>query len=151
MAPSSDKPSDPAHPSQGNDDHTLKDGTKPTSALSALTDETFLPTLDETSKTQQAKSHSLLLFLVVGGVVGAWFYGFEILQISPHKSWLELAIGLGGVSAVLLGLLYWTGTGNIDMWSLVMEWGWWSLPVAGAAGLLFVMMQERTEGIASVD
>jgi hypothetical protein len=64
---------------------------------------------------------------------------------------MELGAVLGGVSAAVMLLLWWTGTQNIDMWSLVMEWGWYTIPVASAAGLLFVMMLERTEGIEEVD
>jgi hypothetical protein len=143
--------SDPANASSANTDHTKQDGTKPQSATEALLDPDFLPTLEDAPLEQKAKSHSLLVILVLGAVLGAWFFGYDLLQIDSAKSWTELGLGLGAVVLGTLGLLYWTGTGSIDLWSLVVEWGWYSLPVAGGAALLFVILQEKTEDITHVD
>jgi len=143
--------SDPAHASSANTNHTKQNGSKPQSAAEALLDPDFLPTLDDAPLEQKAKSHSLLVLLVLGAVCGAWFLGYDLLQIDSGKTWTELGLMLGTVVLGTLGLLYWTGTGSIDLWSLVVEWGWYSLPVAAGAGLLFVMLQERTEAIREVD
>lgn len=62
----------------------------------------------------------------------------------------EAGLMTAGFGTVILAMLYSTGTTNVDFWSLVMEYGWWTLPVLGAAGLLFVMMQEDSEDIKYV-
>ena len=48
-------------------------------------------------------------------------------------------------------MLYWTGSHKIDWWELVAGYGWLSMPVAGAAGLLLVMAQEQSSGLHEVD
>jgi len=149
--PSTTKQSDPAHPSQANHDHTNKDGEKPTTAFDVITDTSFVPTLDEAPKTQQAKSHGLLLFLVVGAVLGAWLFGFELFQVGVGESYTSLILVLGSTSAILVGALVWTGTMNIDWWEVVAGYWWLSLPVAGAAGLALVMMQEQATGWDEVE
>lgn len=141
-------PSDPANASSANTDTS---GAKPQTALEALSDPSFLPTLDEAPIEQKAKSHLLLVLLVLGAVVSAWFMGFSVLQVPEQRSWSELAVYLAGASAVALALVFWTGTASIDLWSLVMKWGWYTIPVACAAGLIFVMMQERTEELQDLD
>ena len=90
---------DPADPSNPNQNHTKSDGSKPDTAISAITDPDFLPTLDEAPATQHAKSHFLLLSMIVGGVFSAWFMGFDLFQVSEHQSWFVLALGLGSVAA----------------------------------------------------
>jgi hypothetical protein len=51
------------------ENHTGADGTKPRTAIEAVTDPDFLPSLDGSAYTaQHAKSHLLLLSLIVGGM-----------------------------------------------------------------------------------
>ena len=90
---------DPADSGNPNQNHTKSDGTKPTTAVSAITDPDFLPTLDEAPAAQHAKSHLLLLFLIIGGVFSAWFMGLELFQVSEYQSWSVLALGLGSIVA----------------------------------------------------
>lgn len=142
---------DPASSSSANTDHTKTNGEKPDSALGALLDPTFHPSLKSAPLLQKAKSYALLLVLVFGAVFSAWLLGFDMLQVSAATSWVELGLKLGGVGGVVLGLLAWTGTTEVDLWSLVMEWGWYSIPVAGFAGLMLVMMMERTEALREVE
>ena len=54
-------------------------------------------------------------------------------------------MGVGGL------LLYWTGSHSIDWWELITRYWWLSMPVAGAAGLLLVMAQERADGLGDVE
>ncbi|KAI9745188.1 MAG: hypothetical protein M1818_001466 [Claussenomyces sp. TS43310] len=151
--PAAEEPSstDPAHPSYANFDHTTQSGEKPKSALEAVTDPAFLPTLADAPVHQKLKSHSLLVLLIFGAVFGAWFMGFSVLQFSGCQSWMELGLRLGSVATAALALIFWTGTGTIDLWSLIMEWGWYSIPVAATAGLIFVIMQERSESLDVID
>ncbi|KAL3424804.1 hypothetical protein PVAG01_04085 [Phlyctema vagabunda] len=157
---------DPAHPSNANQDHTTKDGEKPTNAFTAITDPDFLPTLESAPKTQHLKSYLVLISLVVGGVVGAWFYGFELFQFSSTQdpqipfqpaeptvsdsSVLEIISLLGLVVAALLVVISWTGALWIDWWELVLGYWWLSMPVGGAAGLCLVLMQETASGMDEV-
>ena len=76
--PSTRSTNDPAHPDNPNTDHTNKDGEKPTTAIDAILDTEFIPTLDDAPVVQKAKSHFLLLSLLVGAVFAAWFSGFEV-------------------------------------------------------------------------
>jgi len=149
--PSTDSGNDPAHPSQPNSDHTTSTGEKPDSAITAITDPDFLPTLDDVPPTQKAKSHLLLFSLLLGGVFSAWFMGFELFQVHENKSWLELGILLAAVVGAGGLLLIWTGSTAIDWWELVAGYWWLSLPVAGAAGLILVMAQEQATGFEEMD
>jgi hypothetical protein len=115
---------DPAHPSNANENHTTASGEKPKTAYTAVTDSDFLPTLDDAPVAQHAKSHGLLLFLVVGAVFSAWFMGFELFQPSENSSWIELGLGLGAVTAAGMLMLYWTGSHYVDWWELVSGY-WW--------------------------
>ncbi|KAK6207241.1 hypothetical protein LQW54_007325 [Pestalotiopsis sp. IQ-011] len=175
------KPSDPAHGTSSNDDHTTTSGTKPTSVVEAVTDPSFFPTLDKAPLAQKIKSHLLLACIVYGGVAVLWLSGFTLFQtrgqLAPDLGAVEIPLappdlyedsatetrdalavvaretGLmtaGVVGAAVLAMLYSTGTTNVDFWSLTIEYGWWTLPAVGAAGLLFVLMQESSEDIKVV-
>ncbi|KAF3019395.1 hypothetical protein E8E14_012317 [Neopestalotiopsis sp. 37M] len=184
------KPTDPAHPSSGNTNHTTKSGTKPTTAIEAIADPNFFPTLEKAPLAQKVKSLLLLAVVVYGGVAALWMSGFTLFQQDPSLQpevgglagagaapVVEIPLALpdnfdeitgkavndslvaaareaglmtAGFGTVILAMLYSTGTTNVDFWSLVMEYGWWTLPVLGAAGLLFVMMQEDSEDIKYV-
>ncbi|ETS84740.1 hypothetical protein PFICI_02765 [Pestalotiopsis fici W106-1] len=180
------KPTDPAHASSANTNHTTKSGTKPTSAVEAITDPDFFPTLEKAPLAQKVKSTLFLAVLVYGAVAALWLFGFTLFQQEQPPNPQEAAGGAGpmiveiplalpddavnetaltdslaaaarevglmtaGFGTVILAMLYSTGTTNVDFWSLVMEYGWWTLPVMGAAGLLFVIMQEDSEDIKYV-
>lgn len=178
------KPSDPAHGTSSNTDHTTTSGTKPTSVVEAVTDPSFFPTLDKAPLAQKIKSHLLLACIVYGGVAVLWLSGFTLFQTRSQLTPPDLGVveiplappadvyednatetqeallavvaretGLmtaGVVGAAVLAMLYSTGTTNVDFWSLTIEYGWWTLPAVGAAGLLFVLMQESSEDIKDV-
>ena len=120
MATQAHKPSDPAHPSQPNTNHTNSAGEKPTTVMDAILDPEFLPTLDEAPRRQQAKSHVLLMTLVVGATFGAWFLGFDLLQVEGE--WRALAAAGGGVVVGVMGLLWWTGALWIDVGLFLSRW-----------------------------
>ncbi|KAH6656040.1 hypothetical protein BKA67DRAFT_562500 [Truncatella angustata] len=165
------KPSDPAHGSSENTNHTTKHGEKPTTAKEAIMDPSFFPTLHGAPLAQKVKSYLFLVSLVFGAVATLWFCGYELLQTTPPvvqvplvvpgteggyaESYAEVAKEVGilttGASAMIMLLLYITGTSHIDFWSLVIEYGWWTLPLAGFMGILFVIMAENTESIREVD
>lgn len=107
------KESDPSHPSQPNSNHTNSSGDKPTTAIDAILDPEFLPTLDEAPKRQQVKSHVLLLLMVAGAIFLAWLTGFEILQI--EESWGTLLSVGGGAVAAMMVLLWWSGALWLDV------------------------------------
>lgn len=162
---------DPAHGAHKNNDHTTKSGEKPTTAFEAITDPSFFPTLEGAPLAQKLKSWSLLLFLIFGAVSMLWFFGFTLFQTDPPavpipmavpgreggymESFTEVAKEVGlmtvGATAAIYGLLYTTGTTNLDFWSLVMEYGWWTMPLAGFIGVMFVILQEHTETIGEVN
>lgn len=165
------KPTDPAHSSSENTDHTTASGEKPTTALEAVTDLSFAPSLDKAPFAQKLKSYLFLMFLVLGTVLTLWFFGFTLFQTSHRAvdiplavpdtegghpdSLAEIATQVGfmtvGVSAVILVLLYITGTANVDFWSLVVEYGWWTLPAVGATVVIFAILQDRAEITTDLD
>ena len=145
------KSSDPAEPANVNGNHTTTSGTKPTTAFTAITDPNFLPTLDNAPIEQHAKSHLLLLSMVLGAGLLAYLGGFELLQVSEQSSWQDVGLGAGAAVLLVLAGLYWTGAHYIDWWELVSGYWWLSMPVAGAAGLLLVMAQEKSLGWDEVD
>lgn len=140
---------DPAHADSTNTDHTTTTGEKPTSALTAITDTDFIPTLDEAPKARVALSHLLLLSLVAGAVVAAWYMQLEIFQVFGQGR--EAAVGLGLVTAALMVLLAWSGSLMVDWFALIKEYWWFSMPAAGAATLALVMMQEQATGLKEVE
>lgn len=142
-------PHDPAHANSSNADHTTASGEKPTSAFTAITDTEFIPSLEEAPKTRIALSHMLLLSLVAGGVLAAWYMDLEIFQIFGQGR--EAAIGLGLVTVALMVLLAWSGSLMVDWFALVKEYWWLSMPVGGAATLALVMMQEQATGLKEVE
>ncbi|RDW84995.1 hypothetical protein BP6252_02585 [Coleophoma cylindrospora] len=147
QTPSAIATGDPAHPDQPNNDHTTTSGEKPKTAFQAIMDPEFLPTLESAPKTQHIKSYIILISLVIGGVVGAWFFGFELFQVASSKdpqvpftvpeprilasSWIELVALLGLVIAGLLLLISWTGALWIDWWELVLGYWWLRYVVSG--------------------
>jgi len=147
MATIAHSTSDPAHPSNPNNDHTKTDGTKPQTAIDVIVDPDFLPTLEKAPIQQHLKSNLLLLSLITSGVFGSWLLGLDMFQVSEGQSWGMLASGLMGVVGVI-GLGVWfTGALWIDWWELVLGYWWLSMPVAAGAGLLFVMAQEKSKGL----
>jgi len=70
--------------------------------------------------------------------------------VSNSASWGSLLLMLGGVSAAGAVLMYWTGSHYIDWWELLAGYWWLSMPVAGMAGVLLVMAQERATSFNEV-
>lgn len=83
----------PTHSYHPNENHTTANATNPKTAVSAITDPDFLPTLDEAPTTQHFRSRLLLrLPLLVEGAFSAWFMGFELfLSINPGVFWLWIS------------------------------------------------------------
>ncbi|MCJ1476779.1 hypothetical protein MMC13_005448 [Lambiella insularis] len=123
-------------------DHTRHTGLTPADAYRAITDPDVLPTLDAAPKTRQAQSHLVLLVLLCSAIFGAWLLGVDILQSQTQ------IIGVGLAVAVAIGF---AGGWNIDWWELVLGYWWLSMPVAGLAGLAFLMMQENASGMSETD
>lgn len=151
MEPSTYSPTDPAHPSNPNTNHTTRTGEKPTDAYTAITDPTFLPTLDSAPTTQHIKSHLLLFLLLLSCISVAYFAGFELFQVSDDASWGRLGLVLGAVVGGGAMLMWWTGSYYIDWWELVAGYWWLSMPVAGGMVVLLVMAQEQATGLPEVD
>lgn len=76
--------------------------------------------------------------------------GFSMLQVDSRSSWTELATVLGVAGLVIGGALYQTGFADIDLWSLVRVYGWYTLPVVGFTFVLFALMQESAVGDAEI-
>lgn len=158
---------DPAHISSKNTDHVTSSGEKPTSMVEVLTDTSFIPTLDDAPLSQKIKSYLLLLFLIVGGVTTLWFFDFSLFKTGastvveaplappPPTTFVEAAKEVGlmtaGASVLIMTLFVLTGTAHIDYWSLVMEYGWYTIPIVAGVGLFFVMAKEKTEYTGDLD
>ncbi|MCJ1483857.1 hypothetical protein MMC06_004025 [Schaereria dolodes] len=123
-------------------DHTPHTGLKPSDAYNVITDPNVLPTLDEAPKTRQLQSHFVLLALLSGAIGVAWLLGLDIIQ-----GRIAL-LGLGIAVTLAIGAV---GGWNIDWWELVLGYWWFSIPIAGAAGLGFLMMQEHASGMDETD
>ncbi|KAJ4422428.1 hypothetical protein N0V82_002876 [Gnomoniopsis sp. IMI 355080] len=160
---------DPAHGSSKNADHLTDSGEKPTSLVEFLTDTSFIPTLDEAPLTQRVKSYLLLILTIVGCVSTLWFFDFTLFQPmsgssssvvqgpltpSPTATFVAAAKEVGLMSAgaivVIMAMLFFTGTSNMDYWSLVMEYGWYTLPIIAGVGLVFVISKESTESMGDL-
>jgi hypothetical protein len=104
--------------------------------LAAATDPKFpLPTLTpKSTRVQYIRSFALLFVLLGSGLGGAYIMEATILQEPLYAGIIGLITVLG---------VFATGAAWIDWWGLVLEYWWLCLPVGGAAGLAFVMMQER--------
>lgn len=161
------KKSDPAHASTANTDHTTSTGEKPTSLVEVVADTSFVPTLHDAPLAQKLKSYLLLLGMILACVVTLSAFDFHLFQTTasrqtaaaiaaegpvappPPASLLDTAWEVGlmtaGVSAFIMGSFYVTGTAHLDYWSLVMEYGWYTLPFIAGVGLLFVRAKESSE------
>ncbi len=130
---------------------TNTDDKKFETTTAALTDPNFpLPELDEsTSYARHALSFFVLLALLVGGCVGAWFFEPSFLQVSENV-WVQVGI-LAGMAGFTLMMLFFTGTVWIDWWELVLGYWWLSIPIAAAAGLVFVLNQESAMTLKEVE
>ncbi|KAL9111406.1 MAG: hypothetical protein Q9187_007921 [Circinaria calcarea] len=127
-------------PSDSN--HTRSGAPKPSTAISTLTDPDFLPSLDQAPVTRKLQSHLLLALLLCGAISMAYVLGLDIIQG-------RVAIGVLGVAVALaIGAI---GGWNIDWWELVLGYWWFSIPIAGAAGLAYLIMQEHASGMAETD
>ena len=119
---------------------------------SDATDAIPLPTLThESPATAHLRSYLLVFSLLLISIVGSYVLGFSLLQISPSTSWIEGGITLLALVGVAGTALWWTGSHKIDWWELVMGYWWFSMPIAGAAGLLLVRAQEGSSEIGEVD
>lgn len=111
-----------------------------------------LPTLTTSSPTTtHLKSHLTILFLLITSILGSYLLGFSLLQQSSSTTWLESAISLAALVGVGATALWWTGSHKIDWWELVLGYWWFSMPIAGAAGLLLIRAQEGSEEIGDVE
>ncbi len=167
---SSHKQQSNSHPLSEKETNTNDAKVKTT--LTAVFDPSFpLPTLEsrKTPTTRYIQSFLVLFFLLSAAVVAAWFFELSILQtssstsISPNAKSKNVLSILGvvipvdqlallvGATVVLFLSMWFTGTIWIDWWELLIGYWWLSLPVGGAAGLLFVMAQERTDTMGQVD
>jgi len=123
--------------------HTKHTGLTPADAYNALTDPNVLPSLNEdTSIVRRLGSYIVLLSLLAGGLFLAYIFGVDILQTQTQIIGIGIAIVLG------MGLV---GGWNIDWWDLVLGYWWLSMPIAGLAGVAFLVMQERTSGMVEVE
>ncbi|MCJ1413571.1 hypothetical protein MMC19_007692 [Ptychographa xylographoides] len=124
------------------DRHTPHTGLKPIDAYNAITDPNVLPTLDDAPTSRRLQSSIVLVTLLSGAIFGAWFLGVDILQTQTQ------IIGIGG--AVLAAIAF-AGGLQIDWWGLVMGYWWLSMPVAGLAGVGFLLMQEQATSLQETD
>jgi len=138
MASPSSKPSDPANPANPNQNHTPKDGTKPTSGFTAITDTDFVPTLDAAPPTRYLQS-----FMVLTGMIGSMAFAAYYMKFDIFQTTLQQYAILG----VVVTSLFYTGVVWIDWWEVAVGYWWLSFPVLGLAGLLLVRMDEATVGI----
>lgn len=160
---------DPAHGASKNADHVTTSGEKPTSLFEYLTDASFIPTLDDAPLEQKIKSYMLLIVTIFGCVATLWFFEFTLFQTILGRSALstvvpqgplvqvpdastsfveavkELVLVTTGASVVIMAMMFFTGTANVDFWSLVMEYGWYTIPIIAGVGLVFVISKESTE------
>lgn len=160
---------DPAHASSKNTDHLTASGEKPTSLREFFTDTSFIPTLDDATLAQKFKSYLLLILTIFGCVSTLRFFDFTLfsanlggsssvvqgpLTPSPTATLLDAAKEVGlmtaGASVLIMSMLFFTGTSNMDYWSLVMEYGWYTLPIIGGVVVVFAMSKEGTESTADL-
>lgn len=151
---------------------TNTEDAKAKTSLAAVFDPSFpLPTLEpkKTPTIRYIQSFLVLLFLLSAAVIGAWFFELSILQsgfgtaTSPNPKAKNVLSILGivirveqlallvGTIGVLFFAMWFTGTVWIDWWELVIGYWWLSMPIAGLAGLLFLLAQERTDTMGQVD
>lgn len=159
-----------SHPRSEKETNT--DENKVSTAVAVVLDPTFpLPILEskKTPTSRYIQSFLLLLFLLLGAVFRAWYLELSILQTgstvstSPNPKSKNVLSMLGmamhmeqlalllGVTGLLFLAMWFTGTIWIDWWELVIAYWWLSIPTGAAAGLLFVMAQERTDTMGQVD
>lgn len=159
---------DPAHGASKNADHVTTSGEKPTSLFEYLTDASFIPTLEDAPLEQKIKSYLLLILAIFGCVATLWFFEFTLFQtilgrssstVVPQgplvqvpdastnfvEAAKELVLVTTGASVLIMGMMFVTGTANVDYWSLVMEYGWYTIPILAGVGLVFVISKESTE------
>ena len=123
-------------------EHTKHTGLTPADAYNVITDPNVLPSLNEdTSLLRRLGSYVVLLTLLASGLFAAYIFGVDILQTQTQ------IIGVGIAVAIALGF---AGGWTIDWWDLVLGYWWLSMPVAGLAGLAFLMLQERASGMVEV-
>jgi len=142
MSDPSVKPSDPAHPAHPNVDHTTKSGSKPETAVTAVLDSNFLPTLDGAPPTRYVQSFLILASIILGLAFLAYIHGLEVFQTTAQQN-------------VIMGLvtftLFYTGVVWIDWWELAVGYWWFTLPILAGFGVLLVRMNEAATGIDDVD
>lgn len=111
-----------------------------------------IPTLEENAPTtSKLRSNLFLLSLLLGAIISAYLYGFELLQPSDHTTWAEKGITLFLVAAFGGGAAWFVGVQKIDWWELVWGYWWFSMPIAGGAAVVLVRAMEATEGIEVKD
>lgn len=151
---------DPAHAASKNTNHVASSGEKPTSLIELVTDTSFGPTLDDAPLAQKVKSYLFLILLVHLAVALLWSFDFTLFQTTstavrgplaspPSTRFVDAVKEVGlltaGVSCLIIVLLFLTGTAHLDYWSLVMEYGWYTIPLVAGMGLFFVLGKEDTE------
>lgn len=107
------------------------------------TDVLPLPTLEKSSPaTAHIKSNFLLFVGLVSGLAACYLFGFELFQPADGTSWQEVAVWSTGFITLGAAVLWFIGLHTIDWWALVLEYWWFSMPIAGAVGFLYVRAEE---------
>jgi len=123
--------------------HTKHTNLTPADAYAVITDPNILPSINaETPLLHRLGSYIVLASLLSGGLFVAYIFGVDILQTQAE------IVGIGLAVAIAFGFV---GGWSIDWWDLVLGYWWLSMPVAGLAGLAFMVMQERASGMVEVE
>ena len=124
---------------------TNTDDKKLSTTIAAVTDPKFpLPVLDENATAlRYILSFGTLTVLLAGGIAGAWYLG-GVAMLQSEQPLIPLTIAFFAV----LGMLFFTGTVWIDWFELVLGYWWLSMPIGAAAGIVLVLNQEQSAGIA---
>lgn len=115
--------------------------------LAAIFDGSFpLPALTaDSSVLSYVLSFGTLLALIAGGIGGAWYLGYEILQSSQP-------LVMGGIITVVAMFAFWiTGTIWVDWFELVIGYWWLSMPIGALAGLAVVLNAEASATMAETE
>ncbi|KAF3916802.1 hypothetical protein ABW20_dc0108681 [Dactylellina cionopaga] len=136
------KTNSPSHSSNPNTDHTTKSGTKPATGIEALTDTSFVPTLESAPLTRYLQSFIVLATMVASVAVAAMFLNFDIFQTSIQQWFILLAVTAS---------LFYTGVVWIDWWTIVVEYWWLSIPILAGMGVAVVRMDEGMRALNQVD
>lgn len=93
----------------------------------------------------------ILLFILLLTTLTILLSITNLLRVPSTKFWEELVVTICPLLVTAIAILYWLDVHKLDWWTLLVRYGWLSMPVLAGMGLLLVRIEEGEVGVLHVE